>query len=72
MSGLKTFEYFVSEQIEDFFDDFDDSKKNIKLFTEFSKISTQYEKTEIKVPQPKKRFQPKVRIMNKKNNKGIF
>lgn len=72
MSGLKTFESFVNEQVKDFFEDFEDSKKNIKLFTSFSKISTQYEKTEIKVPQPKKRFQSKVKVMNKKNDKGIF
>lgn len=72
MSGLKTFEYFVNEQIEDFFEDFEDSKKNIKLFTSFSKISLQYERTEIKVAQPKKKFQPKVKVMNKKNDNGIF
>lgn len=72
MSGLKTFESFVNEQVEDFFEDFEDSKKNIKLFTSFFKISTQYEKTEIKMPQPKKRFQSKVKVMNKKNDKGIF
>jgi hypothetical protein len=72
MSGLKTFESFVNEQVKDFFEDFEDSKKNIKLFTSFSKISTQYEKTEIKVDQPKKRFQSKVKVMNKKNDKGIF
>ena len=56
MSGLKTFESFVNEQVKDFFEDFEDSKKNIKLFTSFSKISTQYEKTEIKVSQPKNGF----------------
>jgi hypothetical protein len=72
MSGLKTFESFVNEQVDDFFEDFEDSKKNIKLFTSFSKISTQYDKTEIKVSQPKKRFQSKVKVMNKKNDKGIF
>lgn len=74
MSGLKTFDSFVNEQIEDFFEDFEDSKKNIKLFTSFSKISTQYEKTEFKVKEePKKKFQSKVKVMNKrKNDKGIF
>ena len=72
MNGLKTFECFVNEQLEDFFEDFEDSKKNIKLFTSFSKISMKYEKTEIKVSPPKKRFQAKVKVMNKKNDKGIF
>jgi hypothetical protein len=72
MIGLKTFDSFVNEQIDDFFKDFDDSKKNIKLFSTFSKLSHGYEKTEIKVNEPKKKFQPKVRVMNKKNNKGIF
>lgn len=72
MSGVKIYESFVNEQIEDFFEDFEDSKKNIKLFTSFSRISTQYEKTEIKVSEPKKRFRSKVKVMNKKNDKGIF
>lgn len=72
MNGLKTFDSFVNEQIDDFFENFEDSKKNIKLFTSFSKISTQYEKTEFKVTPPKKKFQPKVKVMNKKNDKGIF
>lgn len=73
MSGFKKIDFFVSEQLEDFFDDLENSKKNIKLFTAFSKISTQYEKTEIQVPVPKKKFQSKVRVMNnKKTDKGIF
>jgi uncharacterized protein (DUF2236 family) len=72
MNGLKKIEYFVNEQLEYFFEDFEDSKKNIKLFPSFSKISTQYEMTEIKIPQPKKKFQPKVRAMNKNSDKGIF
>jgi hypothetical protein len=72
MSGLKTFDSFVNEQIDDFFENFEDSKKNIRLFSTFSKLSHKYEKTEIKVNEPKKKFQAKVRVMNKKNDKGIF
>lgn len=72
MSGQKIFDSFVEEQTEDFFEDFENSKKNIKLFTSFSKISAHYEKTDIKVSMPKKRFNSKIKIMNKTNNKGIF
>jgi hypothetical protein len=73
MSGFKIIESFVNEQIDDFFGDFEDSTKNIKLFTTFSKISTKYEKTEIKLSEPKKKFRSKVRVMNnKKTDKGIF
>jgi hypothetical protein len=72
MNGLKILEHFVNEQLEYFFEDFEDSKKNIKLFTSFPKISTWYERTEIKIPQPKRKFQPKIKIKNKSNNKGIF
>jgi hypothetical protein len=72
MTRIKTFDSFVNEQLDDFFEDFNDSEKNIKLFTTFSKISTKYENTEIKVSQPKQKFQTKIRTMNKRNDKGIF
>lgn len=73
MSGLKNYNSFVNEQTEDFFDDLADSKKNIKLFTLFTKLTPTYEKTEIKfTEQPKKKFQSKIKIMSKKNTNGIF
>lgn len=72
MTRIKTFESFVNEQLDDFFEDLNDSKKNIKLFTTFSKILAKYENTEIKMTQPKQKFQTKIRTMNKRNNKGIF
>ena len=63
----------MSEQLEDFFEDFENSKKNIKLFTSFSKTSAEYKKKEIEITEPpKKKFQPKVKVINKLNNKGIF
>lgn len=73
MSGLKNYNSFVNEQVEDFFDDLEDSKKNIKLFTHFTKLSSTYEKTEIKfTEEPKKKFQSKIKIMSKKNPNNIF
>lgn len=73
MSGLKTFDNFVNEQTIDFFEDFENRKKNLKLFTQFTKISHNYQKTEIKMGSPKRKFQPKVRVMiNNKSNKSIF
>lgn len=72
MNSLKNYNFFVSEQTEDFFDDFETSKKNIKLFTSFAKASPTYEKTDIKFTEPKKRFQSKIKIMSKKNSKNIF
>ena len=72
MTMVKTFESFVNEELDDFFEDFNDSEKNIKLFTTFSRISTKYENTEIKVPKPKQKFQTKIKTMNKRNDKGIF
>jgi hypothetical protein len=72
MNDLKILDNFVNDQIENFFDDLEDSNKRIKLFTSFSKISCKYEKTEINVSQPKKKFQSKIKLMNKKSNNGIF
>ncbi len=72
MNDLKIYKEFVNDQLNDFYDDFNDSKKRIKLFTTFSSISLSYEKSDIKIASPKKRFQSKVKLMNKKNDKGIF
>jgi flavodoxin len=72
MNNLKTFSSFVNEQLDDFFEDFANSKKNIRLFSTFSTFSYNYERTEIKVNEFKKKFQPKLKIMNTNKNKGIF
>lgn len=72
MTRTKTRESFVNKELTDFFEDFDDSEKNIKLFTTFSKILTKYENTEIMITNPKQKFQPKIKTMNKRNDKGIF
>ena len=72
MNDFKIINEFVSDQTEIFFGDLEDSNKRIKLFTSFSRISLQYENTEMKFSQPKKKFQSKVKIMNKKSNTGIF
>jgi hypothetical protein len=72
MNDFKIINEFVSDQTENFFGDLEDSNKRIKLFTSFSRISLQYENTEMKFTQPKKKFQSKVKIMNKKSNTGIF
>lgn len=70
MNDLKIYDTFVNEQIDDFFDDLETSKKRIKLFTTFSKISCNYETTNIKISLPKQKFQSKVKLINKKSTKG--
>jgi len=72
MNDLKTYNTFVNNQIENFFDDLNDSNKRIKLFTSFSRISHKYEKTDISIAIPKKKFQSKIKLMSKKSNNGIF
>lgn len=72
MNNLKIINSFVNDQLEDFFNDFADSKKNIKLFSVFSKISATYEKSDIKISSPKKSFKSKIKVTNKKSNKNIF
>ena len=70
---IKNYNDFVTEQFDDFYDDLETSKKKIKLFTKFKKIETDEVKSNFSLPQPKKKFQPKIRSYKKiNNNKGIF
>ena len=69
---IKKYEEFVVEQIDDFHDDFENSKKRIRLFTKFDKIELSKKDTGFMLPQPKKKFQPKIKKYKKTNNKGIF
>lgn len=70
MKDLKISELSVSDQIESFFEDFETSKKNIKLFTKFLSVNAQYDKVNITIPEPQKKFHSKIKVMNKKSNKG--
>lgn len=74
MIDLKKYDSFVNEQIEDFYGDYEDSKKRIKLFTSFTKSILSHDKKDIKIAeQPKKKFQPKIKVAKYINNdKGIF
>ena len=70
---IKKYNEFVAEQFEDFYNDLETSKKKLKLFTKFKKIETDSVKSNFSLPQPKKKFQPKVKSYKKINNdKGVF
>lgn len=70
---IKNYNDFVTEQFNDFYDDLETSKKKLKLFTKFKKIETDEVKSNFSLPQPKKKFQPKIKNYKKiNNNKGIF
>lgn len=70
---IKNYDNFVSEQFDDFYKDLETSKKKLRLFTKFTKIETEEVKTNFTLPEPKKRFQPKIKNYKKlNNNKGIF
>tara|TARA_R100000951_G_scaffold31544_1_gene27037 strand:- start:267 stop:482 length:216 start_codon:yes stop_codon:yes gene_type:complete len=70
---IKNYNDFVTEQFNDFYDDLEISKKKIKLFTKFKKIEAEQVKSNFSLPQPKKKFQPKIKQYKKINNdKGIF
>ena len=71
---IKNYDKFVTEQFDDFYQDFENSKKRLKLFTRFSKIDVNSPgDTKFTLPQPKKKFQPKIKNYKKTNNdKGIF
>jgi len=73
MIEIKKYESFVNEQIENFYEDYEDSQKRIRLFTSFTKSKLSHDKKDIKVDQPKKKFQPKIKMAKRINNdKGIF
>jgi hypothetical protein len=70
---IKKYNEFVAEQFEDFYNDLETSKKKLKLFTKFNKIETENVKSNFSLPQPKKKFQPKIKSYKKINNdKGVF
>jgi len=70
---IKNYNDFVTEQFDDFYDDLETSKKKLKLFTKFKKIETDEVKSNFSLPQPKRKFQPKIKSYKKiDNNKGIF
>jgi len=70
---IKNYNEFVNEQFDDFYDDLETSKKKLKLFTKFPKIEINSISTNFSLPQPKRKFQPKIRqYKNNKNDKGIF
>jgi|APGre2960657373_1045057.scaffolds.fasta_scaffold103579_2 hypothetical protein len=73
MSEIKKYELFVNEQIDDFYEDYEDSQKRIKLFTSFTQSKLYHNKKEIEINEPKKKFQSKVKVSKYSNNdKGIF
>lgn len=72
MKFLAQYDSFILEQMDSFFKDLDDSKKNIKLFTSFEPSHCNYTKTDIIVADPKRRFYPKIKTTIKKHNNEIF
>ena len=70
---IKKYNEFVVEQFEDFYNDLETSKKKLKLFTKFKKIETDNGGSNFSLPQPKRKFQPKIKSYKKINNdKGVF
>jgi len=71
--NLKNYNNFVNEEIDDFYEDLENSNKRIKLFAKFKKSNLKEVKTSFTLPAPKKKFQPKVKSFKKINkDKGIF
>ena len=66
---IKKYNEFVVEQFEDFYNDLATSKKKLKLFTKFKKIETDNVKSNFSLPQPKRKFQPKIKSYKKINKK---
>ena len=71
---IKKYNDFLKEELDTFYDDFEDSKKRLKLLAKFTKFKGTHKGKDIEVTEiPKKKFQPKVKQFKKTNNdKGIF
>lgn len=73
MMSIKKYNDFVTEEIDDFYKDLENSNKRLKLFSTFNKSELSDVKTKFSITEPKKKFQPKVKGFKKINNdKGIF
>jgi len=73
MMSFKKYNNFVSEEIDDFYKDLENSSRKLRLFSKFNKSIFDDVKTTFSLPPPKKKFQPKVKSYKKINNdKGIF
>jgi len=71
--SIQKYNNFVSEEIDDFYKDLEEGSKKLRLFSKFSKSVLGEVKTSFTIPEPKKKFQPKVKGYKKINNdKGIF
>jgi|TARA_R110000787_G_scaffold134716_1_gene247099 hypothetical protein len=71
--NIKNYNNFVSEEIDDFYKDSENSKRKLRLFSTFTKSTLGEVKSSFVIPEPKKKFQPKVKGYKKINNdKGIF
>ena len=72
--SLKNYNNFVSEEVNDFYKDLEDSNKKLKLFSTFNKSELSNVETKFSITEePKKKFQPKVKGYKKINkDKGIF
>jgi len=71
--SIKKYNDFVTEEIDDFYKDLENSNKRLKLFSTFNKSELSDVKTKFSITEPKKKFQPKVKGFKKINNdKGIF
>jgi len=72
---IKKYNEFVNEELDNFYNDLKDSKRNLKFFSKFkSNISNIDLDESFDLGKPKKRFKPKM-ISHKKlgnNEKGIF
>ena len=72
---IKTFVQFVNEaeELEGFFDDLEDSEKKLKLIPKFkSDIKDAEVTTSFDMGKPIKKFKPKITVMTKKKDKGMF
>ena len=75
MIKIKTFIEFVNEaeELEGFYDDLRDSEKKLKLMPKFkTDLKKEEITTSFSMGEPIKKFKPKITIMKKKNNKGMF
>jgi hypothetical protein len=71
----KNIEHFVIDETNDFLRDFFNSKKRLKLFTNFENSEVEHKGKDMQIEMPKKKFISKVKTFKKtdsNNTKNIF
>lgn len=67
---FKNIDIFVTDETNDFFEDFSSTQKRLKFFTKFKSSDLNYEPLNIEISNPSKKSFNKVKVLMKKDSKN--